>query len=342
MASIKMASDRIIGTEMMNGDNMKGYYMADGATYIYKDGKEYLDIFPLWDWRKLPGVTAFEDNAPMPLIKSYQPRNKGTFVGAVSDEKQGMTVMELDRAGVKAHKAWVCTDDFILCLGAGIQADSNLVVTTSIEQCHKNGELLSWENARWNVVNTKQSAKGKEQRYFHNNTGYIVWGNTHEVVAETAERTGSWYDVMQMYHPEETHGEVTAIYLTHGVAPKQGTYQYLILPGMDKENVAVFNLSDIQILRNDATVQAVYSEGNTTCWVAAYQPVQLIVSMDLILNIQTPGIYMIRKNESGRYVINYADPTQQRNVAELELNHKKVRISLPEGKEKGKTTSIVG
>lgn len=46
MASIKMASDRIIGTEMMNGDNMKGYYMADGATYIYKDGKEYLDIFP--------------------------------------------------------------------------------------------------------------------------------------------------------------------------------------------------------------------------------------------------------------------------------------------------------
>ena len=45
---------------------------------------------------------------------------------------------------------------------------------------------------------------------------------------------------------------------------------------------------------------------------------------------------MIRKNESGRYVINYADPTQQRNVAELELNHKKVRLSLPEGKEKGK------
>ena len=78
------------------------------------------------------------------------------------------------------------------------------------------------------------------------------------------------------------------------------------------------------------------------CWVAAYQPVQLTVSTDLILNIQTPGIYMIRKNESGRYIINYADPTQQRNVAELELNHKKVRLSLLEGKEKGKTTSIVG
>ena len=45
--------------------------------------------------------------------------------------------------------------------------------------------------------------------------------------------------------------------------------------------MAAFNLSDIQILRNDATAQAVYSEGNTTCWVAAYQPVQLTVSTDL-------------------------------------------------------------
>ncbi len=137
MASIKMASDRIIGAEMMNGDNMKGYYMADGATYIYKDGKEYLDIFPLWDWRKLPGVTAFEDDAPMPLINNYRPRNKGTFVGAVSDGQQGMAAMELNRAGIKAHKAWVCAGDYVLCLGADIQADSNLVVTTSIEQCHR-------------------------------------------------------------------------------------------------------------------------------------------------------------------------------------------------------------
>ncbi len=64
MASIKMASDRIIGAEMMNGDNMKGYYMADGATYIYKDGKEYLDIFPLWELAQIAGSDGFEDDAP--------------------------------------------------------------------------------------------------------------------------------------------------------------------------------------------------------------------------------------------------------------------------------------
>lgn len=338
MASIKMASPRVVGVEMMNGDNMKGYYMADGATYIYKDGKEYLDIFPLWDWRKLPGVTAFAADAPMPQIKSYQPRNKGSFVGAVSDGKQGMTVMELNRAGVKAHKAWVCTDDYVLCLGADIQADSNLVVTTSIEQCHKNGELLSLENDQWNTVK-KKDAVGKEQRFFHNNTGYIVWGNSQEVVAEAAERTGRWHDIMQMYTPKETSGEVTTIYLKHGVSPKQGSYQYLILPATDKSNVAAFDLSDIQVLRNDVTVQAVYSKKDETCWVAAYQPAQLAVNKNMTLDIQTPGIYMIQKNASGQCIITYADPTQQRDVATFELNHKKINITLPEGKERGKSIS---
>lgn len=41
----KMASNKVIGTETLNGDNMKGFYSADGATYVYTDGHEYLDIF---------------------------------------------------------------------------------------------------------------------------------------------------------------------------------------------------------------------------------------------------------------------------------------------------------
>lgn len=340
MASIKMASDRIVGAEMMNGDNMKGYYMADGATYIYKDGTEYLDIFPLWDWRKLPGVTAFEDDAPMPLIKSYQPRNKGTFVGAVSDEEQGMTVMELDRAGLKAHKAWICTDDFLLCLGAGIQADSNLVVTTSIEQCHKKGELLAWKKKEWNTADEKQTATAGEHRFFHNNTGYIVWGNEGEIVAETANRTGRWHDVMQMYRPTEVQGEVTTLYLKHGASPKQAAYQYLILPAADKEKVADFDLSDIRILRNDTIVQAVYAEKKSTCWIAAYRPAQLAVAKGITLNIQTSGVYMIRKRGKGRYTISCASPTQQEESAKLEFNRKQIHISLPQGKEKGKTASV--
>ena len=33
LASVRMASERVIGTELVNEDNLKGYYMADGALY---------------------------------------------------------------------------------------------------------------------------------------------------------------------------------------------------------------------------------------------------------------------------------------------------------------------
>ena len=35
---------------------------GDGCTFVYRSGDEYRDIFPVWDWSKVPGTTA--DAAP--------------------------------------------------------------------------------------------------------------------------------------------------------------------------------------------------------------------------------------------------------------------------------------
>ena len=47
MASVRMASDRVIGTELVNEDNLKGYYMADGAIYTYIRGGGYPVLQPM-------------------------------------------------------------------------------------------------------------------------------------------------------------------------------------------------------------------------------------------------------------------------------------------------------
>ena len=109
MASVKMASDRVIGTELVNEDNLKGFYMGDGALYTYCRGDEYLNIFPFWDWRKIPGITAYESEAPVPAFFNYgaHVRNKAAFVGGVTDGETGMTAMVLDRDGLQAHKSWI-------------------------------------------------------------------------------------------------------------------------------------------------------------------------------------------------------------------------------------------
>lgn len=337
MASVKMASGRVVGVEMMNGDNMKGYYMADGATYIYQTGDEYLDIFPLWDWRKIPGVTAFESDNPMPVIRNYQPRNMSSFVGGVSDGKQGITAMEVNRAGIKACKSWIFTDDFVLCLGAGIQADSNLVVTTSIEQCHRKGDLSVLRNGAWMKVNGKQKYMDREQRFFHHNIGYILWNNQKNCVAEVAQRKGRWHDVMQMYRPKDVMGEVTSIYLEHGISPNKGTYQYLMLPATDRDKTEKFDLSSIEVLRNDEVAQAVYMRSNATWCVTAFKPLTLMLVSGVTMEIRTPGIYMISEY-NGQYTLWYTDPTQKKTTVDFEFKNKEFSISLSQ--KKGQVLNI--
>lgn len=334
MASVKMASERVIGAESLNGDNMKGYYMADGATYVYGMNKKYLNIFPFWDWRKIPGVTAYESEAPMPVLKKYEPRNRASFVGGVTDGYRGITAMELNRDGLKARKAWIFIDgwpseegeaDCIVCLGTDIASDSILHVTTSIEQCYPQGDLLYLENGQWRKVSGMRNYTANEQRFTHGDMGYIIWGESKYVqsVAGTEKRAGRWHDIMQMYRPRELESDVVSLYLKHGVSPTNGKYQYIILPCGNKDVTADFDLSSVRVLRNDEAAQAVSK--HDFCWIAAYQPVVLNTG-EINIDIKTPGLYMIRK-DSGHYRVLYSDPTQQLNTVEITINDTSVKIA---------------
>ena len=105
MASVRMASDRVIGTES-GTDNVKGYYLADGALYTYVDGDEYTDVFPCWDWRKVPGVTCYQEDKAVHVMGWLEKQNKGSFVGNVNDGVIGLTSMDLVRDGLYARKTW--------------------------------------------------------------------------------------------------------------------------------------------------------------------------------------------------------------------------------------------
>lgn len=88
MGTVKMSSHRVVGTELVNEDNLKGYYLGDGATYFYVRGDEYLDVFPFWDWRKIPGVTSYEDQSPVPTVRERKSNNSTFLVGGLSDGRK--------------------------------------------------------------------------------------------------------------------------------------------------------------------------------------------------------------------------------------------------------------
>ena len=208
-------------------------------------------MFPFWDWRKVPGITSYESDAPIPSPRTYgaHVRNETTFVGGVTDGSTGMTAMILNRDGAHARKSWVITDDFVLCLGAGIQTDSTLNLATSIDQRLKQGELAYWENNRWNPVDGTVTITGKAPRFYHDSTGYILM-QPENSVAISEKRSGRWSDFMGSYIPQTVEGEVVSLYIRH-LKEVPATYQYLILPASSADRTATFRTDDIRVLRND-------------------------------------------------------------------------------------------
>lgn len=337
MASVKMASSRVVGTELVNEDNLKGFYLADGALYTYRRGDEYLNVFPFWDWRKIPGITSYETTDPVPASLAYgtHVRNATPFAGGVTDGRVGMTAMILDRDGLQARKSWVFTDHYVLCLGAGIRSDSLLAIATSIDQRVKHGDLSYYENSRWTPVNGTYTATGKDVRFFHDSTGYILLQPA-TCVAVSEKRSGRWCDFMGSYAPSTVEGEVVSLSIRHSEA-KPSTYQYLILPATSADETAAFSSRHIRIIRNDEAAQAV-AIGNCY-YVTAYEKEQLQLSDGLYVEIQTPGIYLFRQ-ENGGLQIEASDPTHQQSALSLTVNNQDIKIVFPAGHAPGKSISI--
>lgn len=56
-----------MGYEYTNRENQHAHFSADAALIFMQSGDEYKNIQAIWDWRKLLGVTAYEDGNQIPL-----------------------------------------------------------------------------------------------------------------------------------------------------------------------------------------------------------------------------------------------------------------------------------
>ncbi|GAB6008690.1 polysaccharide lyase 8 family protein [Dysgonomonas reticulitermitis] len=334
MASVKMSSKRVIGGEAGNGDNLKGYYVADGATYTYIDGNEYLNIFPCWDWRKIPGITSYETDSPLKQLSWGGYRNQSDFVGNVSDGTTGMTAMDFNRDRITARKSWIFTGEFVLCLGAGITSDSSFVVTTSIDQRIKKDDLYYLNNNNWEKVNSV-TISGND-RFFHDKTGYIILQPS-QGKAITEKRPGSWGDIMSMY-PEDfvEEKDVFSLWIDHGLKPKDASYEYMILPASTKDKVKRFDTKKIKVISNNRDLQVVEFDGKI--YVAAYKPANIQLTKNIHFESSDAGLFLIQ-TQGKTIKTTVSDPTQKLEEVNFSLNGKPFTVKLPQGEMKGTSVS---
>lgn len=250
-SSIRMHSERTIGYEFTNSENQLAQFSADGALLLMQTGDEYENIFPYWDWRKLPGVTAYYDGKPFKTSdKQADKQNNTEHVGGIAEGDAMVTTMELEKDGLHALKTNFFLGDIIVSLGSDIRRSREDItrMTTALDQNHlvvkgtlapdvKTGSFRSKKSALYNsgVHDTAASSssksdsrgRGKVDWAWHNDRGYVVLDGAKLNVAAVFQ-SGNWSDMAPMYNKADM-GMVFNAWVEHPADGISG-YAYALLP----------------------------------------------------------------------------------------------------------------
>jgi chondroitin AC lyase len=346
--SVKMSSNRVIGSESCNSENLQGYYLGDGASYLYQTGKEYKNIFPYWDWKKVPGTTTLQDEEPLPVLTSRGYRIPSDFVGGVSDGEIGIVALDYNRLGLGARKSWFMFDDKIICLGAGVNSETDLPVTTSVNQSYFNGNALiktsNGEKISGEVENLNNPAW-----ILHDNIGY-VFPNGGNLRLETKKVSGAWTDVTKLLSDEVISANIFKLWFEHGTNPADESYNYILVPNASKDELESLEKELPFEIINSKNRQEVIATDNLMAGVVFYNAGK----SEAFGGIETdqPCLVMIKQQDSGIQV-SVSEPTQKLNELNLILNGEysgdfatpkegktKIKITLPQEGEAGKTVTI--
>ncbi len=315
--SAKISSVRNNGTEMLNGENLKGYYLPLGATNILTTGEEYRDIFPVWDWTRIPGTTAVANQSTAELRWYHFGSND--FGGGVSTGKEGIIAYKHVYNGVEAWKSYFFTGDAMVCLGAGIQAARTQMITTSVNQCFLRGNVYLGRNGKAERL-TKVREKADNIRWaYHDGVGYI-FPDQKNIVVQQKEQRGSWRDINQAGNPDTLARAVFSIWKEHGYAPVNDRYEYIVMPANSLEEFEQkVQAPGLEIMANTTGVQAIRNSRQKSYGVVFYEAGTVRLDTGLELSADKPLLVWLAEWEGG-YAISVADPLYVSTGAQLTVS----------------------
>jgi chondroitin AC lyase len=339
-ASVKLCSRRVIGGENTNEENLKGRYLADGATFLYETSREYADIFPVWDWRRAPGVTCMTTGTTLAPAKETET----DFAGGVSDGTCGAAGLDYRRDGVTGRKGWFFLDEGVVCLGAGIaQSTINPIlpipptsgieapaVRTSVDQRLAQGETMTSAG----VLGAGVRLCKRVAWVLHGTRGY-VFAKPRDVWAGTQEQTGSWKEVYSSGSDERIATQVFSIWLEDAAEP--GRYAYTLVPGATARSLRAYVANPpVEILSNTPGTQAVRDKAAGIAEVIFYEPGKLEAE-GLTISVDKPCAVIVRPG-----AVYVADPTQLAPAVMVTINGKAISVTLPQRTMAGSTVWASG
>ena len=296
--SAKIQSVRNVGTESINQENQKGRNLPKGATNILVTGDEYVGIYPVWDWTRIPGTTAIMDASGAYLPDGYL-YALNEFGGGVTDGVSGVVayVDGKDEAKYNDHltakKAYFFMDDFMLCLGTAIQDDSSFPVATSVNQCLQDGHIY-YGNGHGEKLLDVSATTSDAAWVHHGEVGYL-FPSASEITIQGKKQTGSWKSISGTQSDEPIEKDVFSLWINHGANPGNACYQYAVLPNKTRAETAALSQDfPFIVVRNDSMAQGVYSKTLGQYGIVCYEAGAVELPDGLTIGVDRPVVCLLK------------------------------------------------
>ncbi|WP_163568194.1 polysaccharide lyase family 8 super-sandwich domain-containing protein [Fodinicola feengrottensis] len=270
--SIGLSSARTARYEAGNAENLHGWYLGDGPTYVYDgDLTQYSDGFwPTVNAYRLAGTTVQTTVRTRADENGWvSPAGLNSWVGGATDGQVGAVGMDLRSydSALTAKKSWFCLNDAVVCLGAGISrtgaqpvrvestvdnrnlhaAGSNRLLVDGRERAAQWGEPESIAHVGWahldGICDTPSGRAPPFTRSGKNGRrpgGILIRART-PPAARLPSRAGT-----------------RRCGLTTGVDPANASYVYTLIPGATvAQTIRWSALMPAVVAANTVTVQAI-------------------------------------------------------------------------------------
>lgn len=326
---VRMVSTRTLRNENGNGENIKGYFLSEGAMDIAVDGNEYYNIFPVWDWGRVPGTTT-PALTTIPQPGQWGTSGTSTFTGGVSNGVYGVSTFfmrnyEYSSVNTEAKKSWFFFDDEVVCLGAGIRSSATTQINTTLNQCLLEGDITILKKDNTSEVFTS-SQKGS--RNFDNNLSWVLHGKVGyylpdggNMVLNNQTQTGTWKSINTSGASGSVSKDVFKFWFNHGVKPDNETYSYVIVPNVNTpEKVKAYKKENIRILSNTEVIQAVENIDLGILGIVFYRAASFKYNEDISIDATKPCVVLLENLTGEEIKVNIADPSFNLESLSLIIN----------------------
>jgi hypothetical protein len=316
--------------------------LSDGSIYTYQTGDEYVDVFGVWNWDLVPGITVDVQGTPL-TCSTVKKTGKQNFVGGATDGNTGIAVLDyLNPINGNLHfkkTAFFFPSGYAVQLGPVTSLNTTAELVTVLDQRRRNGDIYVSNNLKNTNTTYLQSSTNS---VWHDSMGYY-FPTAENIYVDSKPRNANWSSFGISSGTESS--QLFTSYIKHASTTTTGLLtQYIVQPQISQSDFADSVSGGMPISlafqASKPQVNAAFSAADKSLGMAFWSAGTFTTPWNITVTSNTTCIFMFRETEPSVYRLTAADPSQKLSAVKLTFVVNSVTasttVSFPTGTKSGR------